>query len=110
MASSKGSDPNKTTRYITPTGKVPLLSAVDDEVDWTMVAIELRAFLKRFEGYEEALFENQLVDENARAEQKKRLGKNNALNIVYSYLVEMCIPNKTAMLPVREHATTDVDF
>ena len=107
MASSKGSDPNKTTRYITPTGKVPLLSAVDDEVDWTMVAIELRAFLKRFEGYEEALFETQLVDENARAEQKKRLGKDNALNIVYSYLVEMCTPNKTAMLQVREHATTD---
>ena len=41
MASSKDSDPNKTTRYITPTSKVPLLSAVDDEVDWTMVAIEL---------------------------------------------------------------------
>ena len=67
MASSKGSDPNKTSRYITPTGKVPCLSAVDDEVDWTMVAIELRAFLKRFEGYEEALFETQLVDVNARA-------------------------------------------
>ena len=57
MVAREGSDPNKTTRYITPTGKVPLLSAVDDEVDWTMVAIELRAFLKRFEGYEEALFE-----------------------------------------------------
>ena len=50
MVASKGSDPNKTTRYITPTGKVPLLSAVDDEVDWTMVTIELSAFLKRFEG------------------------------------------------------------
>ena len=49
-----------------------------------MVAIELRAFLKRFEGYEEALFEPQSVDLNARAEQKKRLEKNNALNIVYS--------------------------
>ena len=36
-----------------------------------MVAIELRAFLKRFEGYEEALFETQLVDENARAEHAK---------------------------------------
>ena len=69
-----------------------------------MVAIELRAFLKRFEGYEE------VVDLNARAEQKKRLGKNNSLNIIYSYLVEMCTPNKTAMLQVREHATTDVDF
>ena len=72
-----------------------------------MVAIELRAFLQHFEGYEEALFETQLVDLNARAE---RLGKNNALNIVYSYLVEMCTPNKTAMLQVREHATTDADF
>ena len=68
MASIKGSDPNKTTRYIIRTGKVPLLSAVDDDFDWTMVAIELRAFLKHFEGYEEALFETQLVDENARAE------------------------------------------
>ena len=38
-----------------------------------MVAIEFRAFLKRFEGYEEALFETQLVDLNARAEKKKRL-------------------------------------
>ena len=56
MVAREGSDPNKTTRYITPTGKVPLLSAVDNEVDWTMVVIELRAFLKRFEGYEEALF------------------------------------------------------
>ena len=75
MASSKGSDPNKTTRYITPTGKVPLLSAVDDEVDWTMVAIELRALLKRFEGYEEALFETQLVEVNARAEAKEKTWK-----------------------------------
>ena len=73
MASSKGSDPNKTTRYITPMGKAPLLSAVDEEVDRTMVGIELRAFLKSFEGYEEALFETQLVDVNARAEQKKDL-------------------------------------
>ena len=59
--------------------------------------MELRAFLKRFEGYEEALFETQLVDLNDRAEQKKRLGKNNALNIVFSYLLEMCTPNKTVM-------------
>ena len=110
MASSKGSDSMKTSRYNLPSGKVPLLSALDDEVDWTMVAIELRAFLKRFEGYEEALFESQLVDLNARAEQKRRLGKNNALNVVYSYLVEMCAPNKTAMLQVREHATTDPEF
>ena len=58
MASNEGSDPNKTTaRYITPTGKVPLLSAVDDEVDWNMVAIEFRAFLKRFEEFEKTLFE-----------------------------------------------------
>ena len=55
-----------------------------------MVAIELRAFLKRFEGYKEALFESQLVELNA-------IGKNNA-------------SNKTAMLQVREHATTDPEF
>ena len=73
MASSKGSDSTKTTCYNNlPSGKVPLLSALDDEVDWTMVAIEMRAFLMRFEGYEEALFERQLKDVNARAEQKRR--------------------------------------
>ena len=110
MASSKGSDSTKITRYNLPSGKVPLLSALDDEVDWTMVAIEMRAFLMRFEGYEEALFERQLEDVNARAEQKRRLGKNNALKIVYSYLVEMCAPNKTAMFQVREHASTDPEF
>jgi hypothetical protein len=110
MASSKGSDSIKQPRYNLSSGKVPLLSAVDDEVDWTMVAIEMRAFLMRFEGYTEALFESQLVDLNARAEQKRRLGKNNALHVVYSYLVEMCAPNKTAMLQVREHATSDPEF
>ncbi len=73
MASSKGSDSTKSSRYNLPQGKV--LSALDDEVDWTMVAIEMRAFLMRFEGYEKALFESQLVDLNARAEQKKRLSK-----------------------------------
>jgi len=106
MASSKGSDPKTSTRYVTPMGKVPLLSALDDEVDWTMVGIEVSAFLMRWEGYEEALFEPQEVEVNARAEQKKRLNKNNALNTVYSFLVEMCSPNKTAMLQVREHATS----
>ena len=57
MASSKGSDSIKQPRYNLPSGKVPLLSAQEDEVDWTMVAIEMRAFLKRFEGHEEALFD-----------------------------------------------------
>jgi len=111
MASSKGSDPIKSTRsYNLPTGKVPLLSESDDDVDWTMVAIAMRAFLMRFEGFTEALFEAQMVDVAARAEQKRRLSKNNALNSVYSYLVEMCTPNKTAMLQVREHAISDPEF
>ena len=57
MASSKGSDPKTQTRYVAPSGKIPLLSALDDEVDWTMVEIEVRAFLMRCEWYEEALFE-----------------------------------------------------
>ena len=64
----------------------------------------------RFEGYTEALFEAQLVDVAARHEQKKRLSKNNALNSVYSYLVEMCFPNNTAMLQVREHASSDPEL
>jgi hypothetical protein len=38
-----------------------------------MVGIEMMAFLKRFEGHEKALFKPQLVDLNARAEQKRRL-------------------------------------
>jgi hypothetical protein len=95
------SDPKTQTRYVAPSGKIPLLSASDDEVDWTMVKIEVRAFLMRSEGYEEALLEPQEVEANACIEQKKRLNKNNALNTVYCYLVEMCSPNKTAMLQVR---------
>ena len=42
MASSKGSDPKAQTRYVSPSGKIPPLSASDDEVDWTMVEIEVR--------------------------------------------------------------------
>jgi len=60
----------------------------------------------RFEGFKTVLFEHQLVDLAARAEQKRRLSKNNALDVVYSYLVKMCQPNATAMLQVREHALT----
>ena len=52
MASSKGSDPIKSFRPNNlPTGKVSLLSESDDDVDWTMVAIAMRAFLMRFEGF-----------------------------------------------------------
>jgi len=75
-----------------------------------MVGIEVRAFIMRWEGYEEALLEPQEVQPNARAEKKRRFGKNNALKTVYSYLVEMCAPNKTALLQVRENATTDSDL
>ena len=64
----------------------------------------------RFEGFTEALFEAQMVDVAARAEKKRRLSKNNALNSVYSYLVEMCTPNVTAMLQVREHASSDSEL
>jgi hypothetical protein len=45
MLSSQGSDPIKSSRFNNvPTGKVPLLPEVDDEVDWTMVGILMRAF------------------------------------------------------------------
>lgn len=64
----------------------------------------------RWEAFEEALFEPREVEPEARAEQKRRLGRNNALKTVYSYLVEMCAPNKTALLQVRENATTDSDL
>ena len=50
MASNKGSDPIKSSRCnnLPTTGKVPLLSESDEDVDWTMVAIAMRAFLMRF--------------------------------------------------------------
>ncbi len=80
---------------------MPQLLVENDKVDWTMAAIQVRAFFK------EALKEPQEVDPNNRHEQKLRLGK--AFNNVYSLLVEMCIPNKTAMLQVRNHSTSDLD-
>ena len=33
MASSKGSDPKTQTRYVAPSGKIPPLSALDEEVE-----------------------------------------------------------------------------
>ncbi len=95
MASSKGSDSTKSSRYNAPWAKYRFYQ-IQTMVLRTMVVIAMRAFLKRFEGHEEALFESHLKDLNARAEQKRRLGKNNALNVVYSYLVEMCSPNVTS--------------
>ena len=44
MASSKGSDSTRSTRYNVLSGKVPLLPISDDDVDWTNEAIEMRAF------------------------------------------------------------------
>ncbi len=55
MVAREGSDPKKTTRYNLPTDKVPLLSELDDEVNWTTVGIEVRAFLMRWKGYEDVI-------------------------------------------------------
>ena len=109
MASSKGSEDSTKSRYNPLAGRVPQLPASDDEVNWTEVTTTMRAFLMRFEGFKTALFEPQRVDLAARDEQRKRLNKNNALDSVYSYLVEMCAPNATAMLQVGLYANTD-DF
>ena len=52
-----------------------------------------------------ALVETQAEDPDERAAQVEALGK--AHRTVYSLLVEMCGPNKTAMLQVRAHAISD---
>ena len=110
MTSIQGSDLINTIKQSRPTvpqGKMPQLSAENDKVDWTLVAIQVRAFFKRYPGYQEALKEPQEVDPDNRQEQKLRLGE--AYNNVYSLLVEMCTPNETAMLQVRNHSTSDPD-
>ena len=62
MVSSQGSDfidTVKQSRPTVPQGKMPQLSTENDKVDWTMVAIQVRAFFKRYPGYQEALKEPQ---------------------------------------------------
>ena len=50
--------------------------------------------------------EKQAEDPEERAAQVEALGQ--AHMTVYSLLVEMCGPNKTAMLQVRAHAISDL--
>ncbi len=75
---------------------MPQLSEENDKVDWTMVLIQVRAFLRNFSGYEEALKEPLQTDPEVKRKQKLRLGE--VYKIVYYLLVEMCTSNETAML------------
>ena len=91
MVAREGSDLINTVKQSRPTvpqGKMPQLSADNDKVDWTMVAIQVRAFFKRYPGYQEALKEPQEAHPDNRPEQKLRL-VGEAYNNVYSLLVEM---------------------
>ena len=109
--SSKGSDKIKSSKnpaisQPTPFGAMPKLPAEDDSVDWVMTGIEVNAYLSRFpESYVQALKEVQSKDPDERAAQIEALGQVH--KTVYSLLVEMCGPNKTAMLQVRAHAISD---
>ena len=69
-----------------------------------MGSIEVNAYLNsRYPvSYVKALEEEQSDDPDERAAQVEALGQ--AHRTVYSLLVEMCGPNKTAMLQVRTHA------
>ena len=71
-----------------------------------MTGIEVNAYLSRHPlSYVRALEELQSDDPDDRAAQVEALGQ--AHRTVYSLLVEMCGPNKTAMLQVRAHAISD---
>ena len=71
-----------------------------------MTGIEYNAYLSRYSvSYVKALEEEQSEDPDERAAQIEALGQ--AHRTVYSLLVEMCGPNKTAMLQVRAHAISD---
>ena len=107
----KGSSPNPAVTAApvnqpTPYGTMPKLPAEDDKVDWVMTGIEVNAYLSRYPvSYVKALEEEQSDDPDKRAAQIEALGQ--AHRTVYSLLVEMCGPNKTAMLQVRAHAISD---
>ena len=89
-----------------PFGSMPKLPAEDDKVDWVMTKIEVNAYFNRHPmSYVKALEEVQSADPDERAAQVEALGQ--AHRTVYSLVVEMCGPNKTAMLQVRAHAISD---
>ena len=109
----KGSSPNPAVAVAQvnqpiPGVSMPKLQAEDDKVDWVMTAIEVNAFLSRnLVSYIKALEEIPSDDPDERAAQIKALGQVH--RTVYSLLVEMCGPNKTAMLQVRAHAISESD-
>ena len=56
MASSKGSDPSNNKKHRNseiriPVGAVPRLANENDKVEWALMSIQMRAYLKRFPGY-----------------------------------------------------------
>ena len=85
---------------------MPKLPVEDEDVEWVMMGIEVYAYLSRYPtNYVKALEEEPAEDDEERAAQVEALGQ--AHRTVYSLLVEMCGPNKTAMLQVRAHAISD---
>ena len=111
LREKKGSSPNPAVTTVpvnqpTPYGSMPKLPADDDKVDWVMTGIEVNAYLSRYPpSFVKALEEEQSDDPDERVAQVDALGQ--AHRTVYSLLVEMCGPNKTAMLQVRAHAISD---
>ena len=123
MASNEGSDPNKNNKkkgsslnsavtaapmsQPTPYGVMPKLPAEDDKVDWMRTTVEVKAYFRRFIGFVTALLELPPEDPDDRPTHIESLGQ--AFNTVYSLVVEMCMPNETAMMQVYAHAQADED-
>lgn len=86
-------------------GKVPILPASDNKVDWPMMEIKFKSYLKRFPGLVAALELEVAETEEGIQAQIEAHGQN--LDIVYSLIVEMAGENETACLQVRNHAHND---
>ena len=91
----------------TPHGIMPKLPAEDDKVDWMRTTVEVKAYFRRFIGFVKALLELPPEDPEDRPAHIESLGQ--AFNTVYSLVVEMCMPNETAMRQVYDHAQVDPD-
>ena len=89
-----------------PAGSPPKMPSDDKLLNWPMVEMRFRIWLRRLPMLNEILSEEIGRNEDEIAAQKIKFGTQN-IDMVYSFICEMCLDNETAMTQVQTHWQID---
>jgi len=88
-----------------PTGILPKMPKEDSDVNWPIVELKFKVYLRKFPIFYEILTETVGRDDHETAAQREKYGQK--IEAVYSLIVEMAEQNETAINIVQTHFQTD---